>query len=125
MLIVSPRALKKYFMMVGYQKFTGLGPIEWVGGYTGMGIQLESRKYMLTTLASVPTNMGYLINTADFAFLRPPGMSGYKWLTGEGGGVLKQKEGSDNKFASAVDYWQFTCQNPGKQTKIYNIKEWD
>jgi hypothetical protein len=126
MLIVTPRALKRYFSSAetGYQRFTGLGPIEWVGGYTGMGIQLEGRKYMLTTLASVPTNMGFLINTNDFAFMRPPGMSGYRWVSNDNGGVLKQKEASDNKFASAVDYWQFVCLDPGKQCKIYNIREW-
>jgi hypothetical protein len=50
-------------------------------------------------------------------------MSGYKWLTDSNGSVLMQKETSDQKFASAVAYWNFTCQKPDKQLKLIGITE--
>jgi hypothetical protein len=97
--------------------------MNWVGGYTGLGIQLGNRQYMLTELGSVPEGIAFLINTNDFAFMRPPGRSGYEWLTGDGGDIIRKKEASDNYFASAVDYMQFVCFDPGKQCKMYAITE--
>jgi len=91
--------------------------------YTGLGIQLGPKQLMLTALASVPSGYAFMLNTADFAFMRPPGMSGFKWLTSEGGRVLRQLEGSDNQFATAVDYLQFVCLDPGKQVKLHSITE--
>lgn len=124
LLIVTPRAMLKYFGNTkDDRRFNTMTAMNWVGGYTGMGIQLGSRKYMLTDLASVPEGYAFLINTNDFAFMRPPGRSGYSWLTGDGGNVMRKKEGSDNLFASAVDYMQFVCNDPGKQAKLYGITE--
>lgn len=125
LLVVTPRAVLKYFGNEPSvdRRFNVTGPIEWVGGYTGMGIQLGTRKYMLTDLASVPEGVAFLINTNDFAFMRPPGRSGFSWLTGDGGNILRKKEGSDNVFATAVDYWQFVCFDPAKQCKLHTITE--
>lgn len=124
LLIVSPRAVLKYFgNEEGIRRFNVIGAMDWTGGYKGLGIQLGSKQYMLTTLASVPEGIGFLINTKDFAFMRPPGMSGYKWLTSDSGQILRSKEGSDNYFATAVDYMQMVCFDPGKQAKMYGIVE--
>ena len=124
LLMVSPRALLKYFKNVnGDRRFNTMEAMEWTGGYKGLGIQLGDKKLMVTSMNSVPIGIGFLINTNDFKFLRPAGWNGYKWLSGGDGGVLTQKEGSDVKFATAVDYWQFVCVNPGKQCKLYNISE--
>jgi hypothetical protein len=124
LLLVSARAMLKYFVNSKEdRRFNTMDAMGWTGGYSGMGIQLGSKKLMLTTVNSAPTGLAFMINTADFAFLRPPGMSGFKWLTGEGGGVLTQKHASDNKFASAVDYVQLVCYDPGRQTKIFGISE--
>jgi hypothetical protein len=78
---------------------------------------------MVTGLNSCPTGIGFLINTGDFSFIRPPGWSGYRWLQSSGGGILNQKEASDVRFATAVDYWQFCCNVPDRQIKLYNITE--
>ena len=78
---------------------------------------------MLTALSSCPTGYGFLLNVNDFAFIRPMGMNGYKWLTGAGGSVLNQAETKDTQFATAVAYWQFTCMKPDKQIKLYGISE--
>ena len=124
LLMVSPRALLKYFMNVnGDRRFNTMEAMDWTGGYKGLGIQLGDKKLMVTAMNSVPVGLGFLINTADFKFIRPSGWNGYKWLTGRDGGVLTQKEGTDVKFATAVDYFQFVTTNPGKQVKLYNISE--
>ena len=124
LLLVSPRAMLKYFLNSKEdRRFNTMTAMNWTGGYSGMGIQLGSKQMMLTTVNSVPTGYAFLLNTNDFSFLRPTGMSGFRWLTGESGGVLTQKHGSDNKFASAVDYVNLCCMDPGRQTKIFNISE--
>jgi hypothetical protein len=124
LLMVSARAMLKYFLNSKEdRRFNTMDAMAWTGGYSGMGIQLGSKKLMLTTVNSAPTGKGFLINTNDFMFLRPPGMSGFKWLTGEAGGVMTQKQGYDSQFASAVDYVQMVCFDPGRQTKIFDIAE--
>jgi hypothetical protein len=124
LLMVSPRALQKYFLnSKDDRRFNTMTAFEWTGGYKGLGIQLNDKQLMLTALGSCPTGYGFLLNTNDFAFIRPAGMQGYKWLTGAGGAVLNQKEDSDNQFATAVAYWQFCCMKPDKQIKLYGITE--
>lgn len=122
MLVVSKRALIKYFTSTNNDRFFNtLNAYEWTGGFTGLGIQLGTDKFMLTAINSCPSNNAFLINTNDFKFASAT--NGYEWLTNDGGGILSQKEGSDNKFATAVDYRQFVCYDPQKQTKIIGILE--
>jgi len=125
LLIVTPRALLKYFGNSRDDRRFNItsGPMDTTMGFTGQYIQLGDRKIALTALSSVPVGKGFLINTGDFAFMRPQGMTGYKWLTDTGGSVLMQKEASDAQFASAVAYWNFTCQKPDKQVKLIGISE--
>ncbi len=121
MLIVSKRALLKYFTGIeGYRVFNTMSALDWTGGYKSLGIQLGNRQLMLSAMNSVPSNHGFMLNTADFAFARAT--NGYEWLT-PGGRILQQKEGSDNKFATAVDYRQLVCFSPKPQVKMYGIEE--
>lgn len=122
MLIVSKRALQKYFMNVkDDRRFNTMTAMDWVGGYKGLGIQLGTRQLMLTAMNSVPSNFGFMINTNDFKFASAT--NGYKWRTGKDNGILTGAEGSDNFFATAVDYRQLVCFDPQKQCKIYGITE--
>jgi hypothetical protein len=121
MLIVSKRAMLKYFLGVdSLRQFTTMNALNWVGGYTGLGIQLGTKQLMLTTINSVPSNHGFFINTNDFAFANAT--NGYQWLT-KGGRILTQKEGSDNQFATAVNYTNLVCFDPQRQCKMYGITE--
>jgi hypothetical protein len=121
MLIVSKRAMLQYFLGVyGDRRFNTMTALEWTGGYKGLGIQLGDKQLMLTTMNSVPSNVGFLINTNDFAFIRAT--NGYEWLT-PGGRILQQKEASDEQFAAAVDYRNLVCFSPKTQTKLYGITE--
>jgi hypothetical protein len=122
MFIVSKRALIKYFTTTsGDRRFNTFDAYQWVGGFTGLGIQLGAKKLMLTAINSCPSNLAFMINTNDFKFASAT--NGYEWLTNDGGGILSQKESSDNKFATAVDYRQFVCYDPQKQCKIFGITE--
>jgi hypothetical protein len=118
-LVVSPRAMLKYFTNVkDDRRFNTMTALQWVGGYTGLGIQLGDKQLMLTTIGSMPDKKLFLLNTNDFAFAQMT--NGYEWL-GKGGRILTQKEGSDNQFATAVWYGNFVCNDPEKQFKGYGI----
>ncbi len=121
LLVVSPRALQKYFLNTkDDRRFNTMDALQWTGGYTGLGIQLGTDKLMLTSIPSVPSGSAFMINTNDFAFASAS--NGYQWLTG-GQGVLRQKEGSDAQFATAVNYINFVCFDPHRQVKLYIISE--
>jgi hypothetical protein len=126
MLICSSRAFIKYFgQNKDDRRFYTMDAMDWVGGVKGLGIQLGQTKLMLSPMDGCPSNYGFMINTADFAIARPQGQSAFGpvWLTGEGGSIIKQKEGSDAKFAAAVHDWQFVCKDPGAQCKLVGITE--
>jgi hypothetical protein len=126
MLICSSRAFVKYFQgSKDDRRFYTMDAMDWVGGVKGLGIQLGQTKLMLSPMHGCPSGYGFMINTGDFAIARPAGQSefGPIWLTGEGGSIIRQKEGSDAKFASAAHDYQFVCKDPGRQCKLYGITE--
>jgi len=95
MLLFSKRAIQKYFMNVkDDRRFNTMTAMNWVGGYTGLGIQLGTRQLMLAATNSMPSNFGFMINTNDFKFASAT--NGYKWRTGKDNGILTGSEGSDN-----------------------------
>lgn len=124
LLLISPRAMIKYFQNSrDDRRYNTMDAMEWTNGYKGAGIQLGDTKLMLTTAETCPANYGFLLNVENLARIRPPGMNGFKWRTSEGGSVLRQKEGSDNVFATAVDYFNHIDNDPGSQCKMYGITE--
>jgi len=119
MLLVSPRAILKYFGNTkDERRFNTMTAMEWVGGYTGLGVQLGDKRLMLATVGSMHNTMGFLMNTNDFSFASMT--NGYQWLNRDGR-ILTQKEGSDAQFATAVDYMNFVCNDPKRQIKMYGI----
>ena len=119
LLLVSPRAMLKYFSNVkDDRRFNIMTAMEWTGGYTGLGIQLGNLKLMLTTVGSCPSKKMFIINTNDFAFATMT--NDFEWIS-DGGQILRNKEGSDNVFATAVNYLQLVCNDPGRQMKGYGI----
>jgi hypothetical protein len=121
LLLVSPKAVLEYFTeFESNRRFNTFDSLEIVGGYKGMGIQLGTKKLMLTSVGSMPNDHAYMINTGDFAFATMT--NGYEWVNQGGGQVMTQKEGSDGKFATAVNYLNFICNDPYKQMKITGIQ---
>lgn len=118
-LVTSPRIMLVYFSGVaGDRQFNTMSAIEWTGGYTGLGIQLGDTKLMLTAIGSLPDTQLYLLNTGAFAFATMT--NGYQWVN-DGGRILTQKEGSDSKWASAVNYVNFVCNDPYRQLKAHSF----
>jgi hypothetical protein len=121
LLMTTPKAEKKYFLnKKDDRRFTNVGPMNFVGGYTRMGIQLGEWQLILTSLGAVPSGKLFVINTSDFAFAQN---SPIEWVLGDGGNVLVQSHTGDNKFASAVQYVNFVCFDPYRQAKGYSVAE--
>lgn len=123
LLIVSPVAKKEYFSASAGadRRFNTNTAMDWVGGYQGLGVQIGSRQLMLTSLNSIPRGYLYMIDTRDFAFCTAS--SGFQWKLGDGNNVLQQSHTKDTKFASAVNYLQFVCFDPGRQGKGYGVQD--
>ncbi len=120
MLIVSPRSELKYFInSKDDRRFNTMTALNFEGGFTKNAIAMGGDiRLILTSLASVPDDLIYVINTNDFAFAsnRPP-----EWVLGDGGNVLVQSHTGDKKFATMVEYVNFVLLNPRHQFKGYNV----
>lgn len=121
LLMTTPKAELKYFLnKTNDRRFNNVGPMNFVGGFTRMGIQLGEWQLILTSLGAVPSGTLYMMDTNDFAFCENSPMT---WVLGDGGNVLIQSHTGDNKFASMVQYTNFVCFDPMRQAKGYSISE--
>ncbi|KKN29809.1 hypothetical protein LCGC14_0840360 [marine sediment metagenome] len=120
MLLVSPRSELKYFLnSKDDRRFNTMTALNFEGGFTKNAIAMGGDiRLILSSLASIPDSLIYIINTNDFAFAAnsPP-----TWVLGDGGQVLVQSHTGDNKFASMVEYVNFVLLNPRHQFKGYNV----
>ncbi len=120
MLLVSPRSELKYFLnSKDDRRFNTMTALDFEGGFTKNAIAMGGDvRLILSSLASIPDDLIYVINTNDFAFAAnsPP-----TWVLGDGGQVLIQSHTGDNKFASMVEYVNFVLLNPRHQFKGYNV----
>jgi len=121
LLLTTPKAENKYFLSQNEnRRFNNIGPMDFVGGYRRMGIQLGEWQLILTSLGACPANTLFIMNTNDFAFAQN---SPLEWVLGDGGNVLVQCHTGDNKFASAVQYLNFVCFDAYRQAKGYSIAQ--
>lgn len=121
LLLTTPKMENMYFNEnKDNRRFNNLGPMNFVGGYTRLGIQLGDYKLILTSLGSCPSGTLFVINTQDYAFCENRPMH---WRLGDGGGALVQSHTGDNQFATMVHYVNFVCFNPYTQGKGYGVAE--
>ena len=121
LLLTTPKAENKYFLSkADDRRFNNVGPMDFVGGYTRMGIQLGEWQLILTSLGACPKDTLFVLDTGAFAFCQN---SPLEWVLGDGGNVLVQSHTGDNKFASAVQYLNFVCFDAYRQAKGYGILE--
>jgi len=121
LLLTTPKMENMYFNeQKDNRRFNNLGPMDFVGGYSRMGIQLGDYKLILTSLGSCPSGTLFVINTDDFAFCENRPMH---WRLGDGGNALVQSHTGDNQFATMVHYVNFVCYNPYTQGKGYSVAE--
>lgn len=81
------------------------------GGYKAMsynGIPLVSDRF-------VKDGEMYLLNTSDFKLHQ---LCDWRWLEGDGGRVIKQKQGSPTYTATLVKYADLICDRPIGQAKL-------
>jgi len=121
LLLTTPKAENKYFLSkADDRRFNNVGPMNFVGGYTRMGIQLGEWQLILTSLGACPSGTLFVMNTNDFAFAEN---SPITWVLGDGGNILIQSHTGDNKFASAVQYVNLVCFDAWRQAKGYSVSE--
>ncbi len=120
MLLVSPRSELKYFLnSKDDRRFNTMTALNFEGGFTKNAIAMGGDvRLILSSLASIPDDLIYIINTNDFAFAsnRAP-----EWVLGDGNQVLVQSHTGDKKFATMVEYVNFVLLNPRHQFKGYNV----
>ncbi len=120
MLLVSPRSELKYFLnSKDDRRFNTMTALNFEGGFTKNAIAMGGDvRLILSSLASIPDDLIYVINTNDFAFAsnRAP-----EWVLGDGGNVLVQSHTGDKKFATMVEYVNFVLLNPRHHFKGYNV----
>jgi hypothetical protein len=121
LLLTTPKAEIKYFSnKKDDRRFNNVGPMDFVGGVTRMGIQLGEWQLILTSLAAVPSGVLMVLDTNDFAFAQNRGIT---YVLGDGGNILQQSHTGDNKFASMVHYVNLVGFDPYRQGKGYNVSE--
>lgn len=121
LLLTTPKAENKYFTnKVGDRRFNNVGPMDFVGGHTRMGIQLGTWQLILTSLAAVPKGVLMVMDTNAFNFAQNKGID---YIVGDGGNILQQSHTGDNKFASLVHYVNLVCMDEYRQGKGFNVSE--
>lgn len=121
LMICSPNDMLTYFSNItGERQFNTTGAIEWTGGVKGMGVTVGDQTLMLTVLGSLTQGDLFAINSNDFRFATQT--NGYRWVDGNGS-ILHQKESSDVKYATAVNYMNFICDDPKRQGRITDLAE--
>ena len=68
----------------------------------------------------VPERCMYLLNSKDFCLHQ---LCDWRWLEGDGGKIIKQKQGSATYGATLVKYADMICDRPIGQGKIENIRK--
>ena len=121
LLVCTPKMENMYFNeQKDNRRFNNLGPMDFVGGYRRMGIQLGGYQLILTSLGSCPSGTLFVLDTNDFAFAENRPMH---WRLGDGGNALVQSHTGDNQFATMVHYVNFVCYNPYMQGKGFSVAE--
>ena len=88
-------------------------------GFRSLGVTIDQYTLILQSLASLRPGTLALINSGDFKFAKAT--DGFEWVTDGPMGAFRQKEGSDNLYATAVSYMNFVCENPMGQMKVTGL----
>jgi hypothetical protein len=87
-------------------------------GFKSIGVVIDQYSLLLQSLTSLTPGTLFMLNTNDFKYAKAS--NGFEWVD-EGGRVLRNKEGSDNLFATAINYCEFVCENPNGQLKATGL----
>ena len=118
-LVTSPKARLKYFSNRKEDRRFDTPIIDTPFGFRSTGVVIDQYTLMLQSLTSLKPDELYMLKTGDFKFVKAT--NGFEWVTNDAGGYFRQREGSDNMYASAVNYMNFVCENPNGQFKATGL----
>lgn len=118
-LVTSPKARLKYFSNRKEDRRFDTPIIDTPFGFRSTGVVIDQYTLMLQSLTSLAPDTLYMLNTGAFKFAKAT--DGFEWVTNDAGGYFRQKEGSDNMYASAVNYMNFVCEDPKGQFKATGL----
>lgn len=114
-LVTDPRSRLKYFGNRKEDRRFDTTVIDTTFGFKSIGVQIDQYQLILQSLTSLVPGSLFLLNTNDFKFAKAT--DGFQWID-EGGRILRNKEGSDRLFGTAVNYTNLVCENPRGQYKV-------
>lgn len=118
-LVTDPKSRLKYFSNRKEDRRFDMPVIDTPFGFRSTGVVIDQYQLALQSLTSLVPGTLYMLNTGDFKFAKAT--NGFEWVTNENGSVFRQKEGSDNLYASAINYMNFVCENPMGQFKATGL----
>jgi len=118
-LVTDPKARLKYFSNRKEDRRFDMTVMDSMFGFRSIGVVIDNYSLVLQSLSSLTPGTLFLLNTNDFKFAKAT--NGFEWTEGDGGRVLRNKEGSDNMFGSALNYMNFVCENPKGQFKATGL----
>lgn len=118
-LVVDPKSRLKYFSNRKEDRRFDTPVLDSSFGFRRMGVTIDQYTLFLESLASLTPGTLFMLNTGDFKFAKATG--GFEWVTDGPMGAFRQKEGSDNLYATAINYMNFVCENPMGQLKVTGL----
>ncbi len=118
-MIVDPLARIKYFSNRKEDRRFDTAVLDTSFGFRSLAVTIDNYTLILQSLASLKPGTLFLINAGDFKYAK--GTAGWEWVTDGPMGAFRQKENSDNLYATAVNYCNFVCENPRGQLKVTGL----
>jgi len=117
-LVTDPKSRLKYFSNRKEDRRFDMKTMDSMFGFKSIGVVIDQYSLLLQSLTSLQPGSLFMLNTNDFKFAKAT--NGFEWIE-DGGRVLRNMEGSDNLFGTAVNYCEFICENPNGQLKATGL----
>jgi hypothetical protein len=117
-LVTDPLSRLKYFSNRKEDRRFDMKTMDSMFGFKSIGVVIDQYSLILQSLTSLTPGTLFMLNTNDFKFAKAS--NGFEWID-DNGSVMRNKEGSDNQFASAINYCEFVCENPNGQLKATGL----
>lgn len=117
--IVDPKSRIKYFSNKKEDRRFDMPVLNTSFGFQSLGVTIDDTTLILQSVGSLAPGTLMLINVGDFKWAKAT--DGFEWVTEGAGGMFRQKENSDNIYATAVNYCNLVCENPLGQMKVTGL----
>ena len=117
-MVTDPRSRLKYFSNRKEDRRFDMKVMDSMFGFKSIGVVIDQYNLVLQSLTSLAPGTMFILNTNAFKFAQAT--NGFQWIE-DGGQILRNKEGSDAMFGTAVNYMNFVCEDPKGQCKVTGI----